>query len=164
RALELARASGADDTVIGERARVAFRDAGERRSSLGAFGAATRSFRQALELWPAADQERPALMLQLARSRYWSEQAGRDEAMAAGRMVRGQTRIVLGDLGGVEDVERALVSVNELRSPFEPIFAGNSAVTLFDLGQLPRAFELIAQGRGAATRFGNRPMLEWLDV
>ena len=259
RALELARASGADDTVIGERARVAFRDAGERRSSLGAFGAATRSFRQALELWPAADPERPALMLQLARSRYWSEEAGRDEAtaardafmavgdragaaqaeailasvasaeqngaeaavhldrarelarglppshatvevlrdsllhrlvageleetlaevdellpaaeelgahdeVAAGRMVRGQTRIALGDLGGVEDLERALVCVNELRSPFEPIFAGNSAVTLFDLGQLPRAFELIAQGRGAATRFGNRPMLEWLDV
>jgi class 3 adenylate cyclase/tetratricopeptide (TPR) repeat protein len=83
RALELARAVGADETVLAKRARFAFRDAGERTFALGAATRATPFYEQALALWPADDPERPALLFELAASRAEAEHGGGVEAAEA---------------------------------------------------------------------------------
>jgi class 3 adenylate cyclase/tetratricopeptide (TPR) repeat protein len=257
-ALELARASGGDASAFAEGARRAFRDAGRRASSLGAFAAAVRFYGQALEL-SIDDSERPMLLLEVAQNRYLAEQRGEEEAaaardvliaagdrgnaaraetilsgvssaarrgaeasahlgrareltadlppsrakadvlrasgllrmllgeseavlveaeelrevarelgdeddLAAADLLTGQARIDLGDAGGVEDMERALERAKAIRSPLTPLAVGNAAVTLFDLGDLNRAFELVEEAHVYATRLGNRPMLGWLDV
>jgi class 3 adenylate cyclase/tetratricopeptide (TPR) repeat protein len=258
-ALELARASGGDEVRIAEGARVAFRDAGERASRLGAFAAAVHFYRQSLELWPADNPGRPSLLMALANNCYWAEERGREEATAArdaliaigelgtaaqaeallsaiasaerrgadasahleralelagdlpasdakaavvaeaarlhfvlgeseralaeagdvraiaeeigddhelarAHLLLGQARIELGDARGVEDGECAIELARRIRSPWAPIAVGNFAVTLFDLGLLARAFELVAEAQAYATRLGNRPMIAWLDV
>jgi tetratricopeptide (TPR) repeat protein len=99
RALELTRAAGGDDTLIAERARPAFGEAGERAVALGAFSAAVRFYRQALDLTPGDSRARPYLLLELAYSRLMAGEAGEEEALAA--------RDALLDLG---DIERAAMA------------------------------------------------------
>jgi tetratricopeptide (TPR) repeat protein len=93
-----------------------------------------------------------------------AREIGSDEGVATADLVSGQARIELGDLDGIDDVERALDLGRKIRSPFTPVGLGNSAVTLFDLGLLDRAFELVAEGHALATRLGSRGMQTWLDV
>ncbi|HWL33391.1 MAG TPA: AAA family ATPase [Gaiellaceae bacterium] len=81
-ALELARATGADTSAMGEQARRAFRDAGDRSFALNAFPSASRYFAAALELWPE-DAERPRLLLALGRARWHAEESGETELAAA---------------------------------------------------------------------------------
>jgi tetratricopeptide (TPR) repeat protein len=253
-ALELLRAVGDDPGSLAVRARVALREAGERAFRLGAFAAAARLRRQALELWPA-DDDRPYVLLELAESLEVSEEAGTKEAeeardllLALGDFERaalaeailyavgpvaeqeahiehalalvrdvpdtaikaavlsnvafywtlrgriepalslaaevhrialatgqpdeitnalnalGTARIDNGDLRGVDDLERALTLARESHSPFVAVVAGNLAASLFDLGRLERAFELIAEMRAEATRVGSSQLIEWADV
>jgi class 3 adenylate cyclase/tetratricopeptide (TPR) repeat protein len=69
-ALRLRRLSGQEvDPGLLERARLAARDAGDRALTLGAFPAAAALYEAALELWPADDDRRPALLLAYAHSR-----------------------------------------------------------------------------------------------
>ena len=259
RALELARAVGGDVALLAERARFAFRGAGERAFALGAFALAVRFYRQAFALWPADDRDRPSLLLELAASRGEAEHAGSEEAaeardallalgdeekaaraevilseiawsqgrgaaamahaehalelardlpssrskaevretvafrhhlrgnseralaeahelhriaeelsldegLVASLRLIGQARIELGDLGGLEDSERALALAREMRPPRTAEVAGNLAVTLFDLGRLGRAFALLAEAQEHATRLGNRPTIRWIEV
>ena len=82
-ALELAGATGADTSVIGERAHRAVRDAGDRSFALNAFPAAARYYGAALELSPDGDSERPRLLLALARARWHGEESGEEEMAAA---------------------------------------------------------------------------------
>ena len=82
-ALELAGATGADTSAIGERARSALRDAGDRSLALNAFPAAARYYAAALELWPEEDAERPRLLLALGRARWHGEESGEAELTAA---------------------------------------------------------------------------------
>jgi predicted ATPase len=67
-ALELVRASGGVDDEILERTRFALRAAGDRAAALNNHVAAASLFEEALELWPVADAERPALLFRRARS------------------------------------------------------------------------------------------------
>src|SRR6185436_6676744 len=62
RALGFARVAGQDTGDLADRARLALRDAGDRALDLNAFAAAGRWYGAALELWPAADPERPRLV------------------------------------------------------------------------------------------------------
>src|SRR6185436_20885928 len=66
-ALEFARASGQDTAQVEERARFAFRDAGERALALSSLPTAVQFFAKALELWPEDDREWPHLALRHAR-------------------------------------------------------------------------------------------------
>jgi class 3 adenylate cyclase/tetratricopeptide (TPR) repeat protein len=66
-ALELAVASGLVDEELRRRARDAFRDAGERASSLNAFATAERHLVATFELVPEGDPERPRILLALGR-------------------------------------------------------------------------------------------------
>ena len=65
-ALELATASGAESTALGESARLALRDAGDRAASLFAREAAERFYDAALRLWPEDDIERAELLFRRA--------------------------------------------------------------------------------------------------
>ena len=68
-ALELTRAAGIeDDPELAQQTRRALRAAGERATSLSAFGAAAEFFARALALSSAADRDRPHLLLESARS------------------------------------------------------------------------------------------------
>ncbi len=69
-ALELAHAAGQARPELEERARVAFRAAGDRASRLHAVAAAARFYEAALELWPHDDPERPELLLRYGRTRH----------------------------------------------------------------------------------------------
>jgi class 3 adenylate cyclase len=65
-ALELAEAAGLDAATLGESARHALRDAGDRAAALYAVDAAERFYDAALRLWPKDDPERPQLLFRRA--------------------------------------------------------------------------------------------------
>ena len=65
-ALELAEAAGTDAAMLGESARRALRDAGDRAAALYAGHAAERFYDAALRLWPRDDPERPQLLFRRA--------------------------------------------------------------------------------------------------
>ena len=67
-AIELDAAVGVDTSGLLEPARLAYRDAGHRASSLNALPAAERFYTAALELWPRDDPERVALLLARAET------------------------------------------------------------------------------------------------
>ena len=94
-ALEMARATGGETGELEERARMAFRDAGDRAASLGALPLAVRFYQQALELWPEDDPERGVLLLRRAHARLFTEidveeelKAAADALLAAGDRLR----------------------------------------------------------------------------
>ena len=66
RALELAEAAGLDPSALGDSARIALRDAGDRAAALYAAEAAERFYSAALRLWPADDPERAVLLFRCA--------------------------------------------------------------------------------------------------
>ncbi len=82
-ALELASATKADTSAIGEQARWALRDAGDRSYGLNAFSAAARYYAAALELWPEEHADRPQLLLALGKARWAGEDSGGAELAAA---------------------------------------------------------------------------------
>jgi class 3 adenylate cyclase/tetratricopeptide (TPR) repeat protein len=101
-ALEYARLSRRESGGLEDRARVALRDAGEHALTLYAFPAAARFFRQALELWPERDPERPELLFRLGTALFWGERSGdselaeaRDALAAAGDRARAARADVL---------------------------------------------------------------------
>ena len=95
-ALELFRAAGRPTDGLGEPARLALREAGDRAFALNAYAAAARYHGAALELWPDDTQQRAELLFLLARARHLAldelrdatlEQA-RDALLAHGRYER----------------------------------------------------------------------------
>ena len=52
---------------------------GHRAAALNAFDAATRSYASALELWPAADPERPRLLLSYGTMLAIGQESGEEE-------------------------------------------------------------------------------------
>jgi DNA-binding SARP family transcriptional activator len=83
RALELASAAGQATGDLGERARLALRDAGDRVSSLGAHVTAARYYARALAIWPPDDPERPDLELRAGEAHCLGEGTGEDLLMRA---------------------------------------------------------------------------------
>jgi len=105
-ALELARAAGQVRPELEERARVAFREAGDRASRLHAVAAAARFYEAALELWPRDDPERPVLLLRYGRTR--SDDPSLDERIleeAHDDLLAG------GDTGGAAEAQVVLANV-----------------------------------------------------
>ena len=84
-ALELARSTGADDEALGERARLAFRDAGDRAFSLNAYPRAETYYGKALALWPDHDSERPHLLFRRARALHLAGDDRRGQALKEAR-------------------------------------------------------------------------------
>jgi class 3 adenylate cyclase/tetratricopeptide (TPR) repeat protein len=87
-ALELARASAEPTEELADRARHALREAGDRAAALNAFDSAARSYEAALELSPADDPERPALLLSYGTMLAFAQESGEEELeMAASALV-----------------------------------------------------------------------------
>ena len=82
-ALQYARAAGQDTAALGERVRLALREAGDRALELNAFAAAARWYAAALELWPLGDPDRPRLLFRLGRVRFYAEDTGEDQVAEA---------------------------------------------------------------------------------
>jgi class 3 adenylate cyclase/tetratricopeptide (TPR) repeat protein len=88
-ALEYARSAGKDPTLE-ERARLAFRTAGDRALALNAFATAARFYRLALDLWPREDPERAYVLFGLGAARNRAEDSvtelekARDELLRQG--------------------------------------------------------------------------------
>jgi DNA-binding SARP family transcriptional activator/class 3 adenylate cyclase len=76
----------------------------------------------------------------------------------------GLARVLGGDLGGIADLEQAIEIAVEHNLPVSALAYGDLASCLISLGQLARGFQLQAQGRHAAERFGLRPVLRWLQA
>ncbi|HEU4900543.1 MAG TPA: AAA family ATPase [Actinomycetota bacterium] len=258
-ALAYATATGQDTAGLGEPARLAFREAGDRALALHAFAAAARWYRAALEQWPPGDRDRPRLLLELARALFEAEEAGpelleeaRDgllaqgdlegaaeaewmlgdqaelqgrgdrafthvrravalldearpspvkawvlyglssllirsseyvEAIEVGRQALamaealglasqqsrvlsmiGIARVNGGDTGGIADLERSVAVAQRANLPEAGAAYGNLAGTLATLGDLGRAFELQAEGRRVAERFGSVIDQRWLQI
>ena len=82
-ALEYARLSRQETGELQERARLALREAGEHALTLYAFAQAARFFRQAVELCPVDDPDRPRLLFSLGTSLSWAERGGAAELREA---------------------------------------------------------------------------------
>jgi class 3 adenylate cyclase/tetratricopeptide (TPR) repeat protein len=124
-ALELARASAGEDAELGERARVALRDAGDRVAALGAFQEAARFYERALELGPE-ESERATLLFRLGRAQYLAVgEGGREplERSVAALLAQGdqasaaEAESILGELDFAEGAhDRALERHRHARS------------------------------------------------
>jgi class 3 adenylate cyclase/tetratricopeptide (TPR) repeat protein len=89
-ALEFVQAAGKTVADLAEHTRRALRRAGERAAALNSFAVAADFYRSALELWPAEDPDRPALLFALGRADFLggdtsgeSLQLAADAALAA---------------------------------------------------------------------------------
>jgi len=82
-ALDLAQATGEPTADLVERAGRALRRAGDRAAALNSYAVATGFYRSALELWPAEDSRRPALLFALGRSEFLGGDPSTDSLPAA---------------------------------------------------------------------------------
>jgi class 3 adenylate cyclase/tetratricopeptide (TPR) repeat protein len=84
-ALELSRASGADDPKLVDRTRLALRHAGDRAFALNSFPTAAALYEDALALWPSDDSERPQLRFATGRALHYAYDERRVEALERAR-------------------------------------------------------------------------------
>ncbi|MFN2488165.1 MAG: hypothetical protein ABR529_00170, partial [Actinomycetota bacterium] len=105
-ALELARAAGLGTADLERPARLALRAAGDRALGLGAYATAERAYAAAVDLWPEADPERPALLFRYGRTLWLARDAGsevlaeaRDAFLGAGEVdAAAEAELLIGDL------------------------------------------------------------------
>jgi DNA-binding SARP family transcriptional activator/class 3 adenylate cyclase len=76
----------------------------------------------------------------------------------------GSARLHSGDVGGLADLERAVAVAVQVNSPECVRAYINLAACLVDLGDLARAFNLQAEGRRAAERFGTTGLVRHLQA
>jgi tetratricopeptide (TPR) repeat protein len=76
----------------------------------------------------------------------------------------GVARVMIGDLGGRVDLERAIQIAEQINSPEVIRGYNNLASTHAALGDLPRAFGLYELATRAAERFGRIRALRWLEA
>jgi class 3 adenylate cyclase len=108
-ALELLRATGRDAGAIEERARATLTEAGDRAFALSALEASARFFREALDLTPGDDLERPRLLLRLGRTlEAWRNEGGPELEEAASAL------LAMGDVAGAAEAESLLGDVSWL--------------------------------------------------
>jgi class 3 adenylate cyclase/tetratricopeptide (TPR) repeat protein len=73
----------------------------------------------------------------------------------------GTARVQSGDPGGIEDLERSIEIAKSLNSPESVRACGNLATVLAQRGDLRRAWELKAECRRLADRFGSLQDVRW---
>jgi class 3 adenylate cyclase len=89
---------------------------------------------------------------------------GLDDVQANILSTVGIARLMIGDLAGRDDVERAIEIAERVGSPEVIRGYNNLASTNASLGDLRRAFELYALATSAANRFGRVRALRWLEA
>jgi class 3 adenylate cyclase/tetratricopeptide (TPR) repeat protein len=91
-----------------------------------------------------------------------AEELGLDDLRAHALNSIGVARAMMGDRGGLVDLERSIAISNELNSAGVVRGYNNLASTLVAFGDLDRALQLYAEARRAARRFGLAAPLRWL--
>ena len=110
----------------------------------------------------AAEQERA---IGFARDAlHDAETLGLIELQARALAVIGAARGLAGDPDGRTDLERSIAIVEEIDSPLGSHHCGMLADLECNLGNLSRTFELQAQARTHAERFGHLAHIEWLKA
>ena len=87
-----------------------------------------------------------------------------DDFRAHTLSTRGFSRVMTGDLGGLNDLRESVQVAAAANSPQVARGYNNLASITADLGDLTRAFELYAEARLAAERFGDALALRWLEI
>jgi DNA-binding SARP family transcriptional activator/class 3 adenylate cyclase len=91
-----------------------------------------------------------------------ADQLGLDEVRAQALNTLGCARILTGDAGGLEDLERSLAVALKANVPTEICRSkGNLAWALWRRGQLARASVLVAEAEATASRFGLMSQARW---
>jgi tetratricopeptide (TPR) repeat protein len=93
-----------------------------------------------------------------------AEELGLDDLRAHTLTSIGFSRVMIGDRGGLVDLERSIAIAQEANSPVAIRGCNNLASMLADLGDLSRAFELYVAAGREAERFGDGRALRWLAV
>jgi class 3 adenylate cyclase/tetratricopeptide (TPR) repeat protein len=130
-ALEFARAAGQPADELVDRARIAFREAGDRAATLSAWDVAAAFYRSAFELWPD-DAQRPRLLFALGRAEWTDGDAAAkrlyeaiDALLAAGDAeAAGEAEALVAEAawyrGDADELERGLRHALELVDPLPP--------------------------------------------
>ncbi len=174
-ALELAEAAGADAAVLGDSARRALRDAGDRAAALYAGDAAERFYDAALRLWPSDDPERPQLLFRRAAPvPSWTGDPvrlaeARDALLTAGDNTRAaEAEFLLSESFGMQGrrdladqhAERAIALSAGLPASRSTVWAMmRGARQALDAGDYERSIELGGQARGLAEQLGSEETL-----
>jgi hypothetical protein len=87
-----------------------------------------------------------------------------DDFRAHTLSTRGFSRVMTGDLDGLDDLRESVQVAALANSPQVARGFNLLASMTADLGDLTRAFELYAESRRAAERFGDALALRWLEV
>jgi class 3 adenylate cyclase/tetratricopeptide (TPR) repeat protein len=164
---EAAEAEGLLGHLAGNRGERAREDEhGERAVALVANLPPSRSKAYTLSLRSAALMMagRPEEAIRLGREALEIAEELRLEELCAHTLNSiGISRVNLGDLGGIEDIESSLSIAVENNLPESARAYGNLAETMANnLGNLARAHELRAEARRVAERFGIAPMTRFL--
>ena len=172
-ALSFGRAAGREVGELAERARVAFREAGDRAHALNTFPVAARYYAAAVDLWPPGDPERPSLLLRLGEARCYGEGGGqellteaRDALLAVGRRAEAaDAERILGRLawtqgrGDARDAHhlRALeLAADQPPSRVKAIVLASVASYLVYTERYEEAVRIGGQALELANRFGPR--------
>ena len=91
-----------------------------------------------------------------------AEELGLEELQAHALDNIGTSRVVEGDVGGFEDLERSIEIADAINSVESCRAYGNFASALVDFGELERAWEMLGEARVRAERFGLDDWLLWL--
>ena len=89
---------------------------------------------------------------------------GLDDLRAHTLSTLGFSRVMTGDLDGLRDLRNSVDVAALANSPQVARGYNNLASVTAELGDLPQAFDLYAESRRAAERFGDALALRWLDV
>jgi len=136
-AIELALAAGRPTHTYAARARGALRDAGDRTMALHAFALAARYYRAALDLMPADDPDRPALLFRYGKALRTAEEGGAD--------VLAEAEVALRAVGDLETAGEAAALQAELAW-----FAGDGERTSEHLGRAAVLVEGLAASASKA--------------
>ena len=93
-----------------------------------------------------------------------AEELDLDEFRAHTLSTLGFSRVMTGDLEGLRDLRESVEVAAAANSPQAARGYNNLASITADLGDLPRAFDLYAESRRVAERFGDALALRWLNV
>ena len=118
-ALEFARAAKTETEPLRDRARLAFRDAGDRAFALNAYPGAARFYEAAVGVWPRGDAGYPRLLLKLGHALSQSDPP-------SSRVVLDEARDALlaaGDVAGAAEAESLIGEDRWLRGRRDEAFA-----------------------------------------